>query len=409
VEGEELHVIAGWSKGFSALIAVLVFCAAVVLAGCGSSSNGQDTSAAVGLPDEIAIGAAISKTGYLAPYDANIAAIKQLVSETNATGGIHGHKIRFVEADNHSDPQQAPRAAREVIERGADALLFSCEAPVAAAGAPVAEENDLLNFTLCASEPGYGPPYTGRLSFSANRSLISEASARATFLHEEGYEHPYLLRDTSTILGKVDCFGFEETWNHLGGEIAGSADFKNEDESIASQISELKASDVDSINICSYPPGGAAAIKQIRAAGIDVPITVDSAFDGTFWTDGVPDTTAIYTTLNGSAYEPTDKETAKLYGDLDRAGVDTDVSGAMLATYAAGQLMLQAIEETGSVDGEVLADALEEKPHETIMGRIAYSPESHLPVGPWFIYSYASGKPQLVKKVSPKFFPEYEG
>ena len=24
--------------------------------------------------------------------------------------------------------------------------------------------------------------------------------------------------------------------------------------------------------MCSYPPGGAAAIKQIRAAGIDVPI-----------------------------------------------------------------------------------------------------------------------------------------
>ena len=355
------------------------------------------------------IGAAISKTGYLAPYDANIAAIKQLVEETNAKGGIDGHKIRFVEADNRSDPQQAPRAAREVIEAGADVLLYSCEAPVAAAGAPVAEENNLLNFTLCASEPGYGPPYTGRLSFSANRSLISEAAARATFLHEKGLKHPFLLRDTSTILGKVDCFGFEETWKQLGGEIAGSADFKNSDESIAGQISELKASGADSINICSYPPGGAAAIKQIRAAGIDVPITVDSAFDGTFWTSGIPDTAGIYTTLNGSAYDPTDKKTANFYDDLEKAGVDTDVSGAMLATYAAGELMLQAIEETGSTDGNALADALEAKPHETIMGKIAYTPDSHLPVGPWFIYEYSSGKPQLVRKVSPKFFPEYEG
>lgn len=378
-----------------------------LLAGCGSGTN--QTPQTKGLPHELIIGAAISKTGYLAPYDANIAAIKQLVSETNAKGGIDGHKIKFVEADNHSDPQQQPRAVREVIEQGADALLFSCEAPVAAAGAPVAEEHNLLNFTLCASEPGYGPPYTGRLSFSANRSLISEASARATYLHEEGFKHPFLLRDTSTILGKVDCFGFEETWKHLGGEIAGSADFKNEDESIASQIGELKASDADSINICSYPPGGAAAIKQIRAVGIDVPITVDSAFDGTFWTAGVPDTSNIFTTLNGSAYDPTDAATAELYRSLDEAGVDTDVSGAMLATYAAGQLMLDAIEETGTVDGEALADALEAKPHKTIMGQIAYTPDSHLPVGPWFIYSYSSGKPEMVRKVSPKFFPEYTG
>lgn len=383
--------------------------ALALLVGCGSSGESSDSSSSAGLPAEIVIGAAISKTGYLAPYDANIAAIKQLIEETNAAGGIDGHELRVIEADNHSDPQQAPRAAQEVIERGADALLYSCEAPVAAAGAPVAEENNLLNFTLCASEPGYGPPYTGRLSFTANRSLISEASARATFLHEEGFKHPFLLRDTSTILGKVDCFGFEETWKHLGGEVAGSADFKNSDESIASQISELKSSDADSINICSYPPGGAAAIKQIRAADIDIPITVDSAFDGTFWTAGIPDTDRIYTTLNGSAYDPTDRTTANFYDNLDRAGVDTDVSGAMLATYAAGELMLQAIEETGSVDGNVLADALEAKPHETIMGKISYSPESHLPVGPWFIYGYESGEPKLVTKVSPKFFPEYEG
>jgi branched-chain amino acid transport system substrate-binding protein len=391
-------------------LAHLIFCVltTALIAGCGSS-DGSTADSNASLPDELIIGAAISKTGYLAPYDANIAAIKQLAEETNAEDGIDGRKIRFVEADNHSDPQQAPRAAQEVIEAGADVLLYSCEAPVAAAGAPVAEENNLLNFTLCASEPGYGPPYTGRLSFTANRSLISEAAARATFLHEKGLERPFLLRDTSTILGKVDCFGFEETWKNLGGEIAGSADFKNSDESISSQISELKASEADAINICSYPPGGAAAIKQIRAAGIDAPITVDSAFDGTFWTSGIPSTAGIYTTLNGSAYDPTDEKTAKFYDDLEKAGVDTDVSGAMLATYAAGELILQAIDETGTTDGNALANALEAKPHETIMGKIAYSSDSHLPVGPWFIYEYSSGKPKLVKKVSPEFFPAYEG
>jgi branched-chain amino acid transport system substrate-binding protein len=391
------------------LISAAALTLLVAFSGCGGSGGDGEQTTAGELPSEIVIGAAIGKTGYLVPYDANIAAVQQLVDETNASGGIDGSRVRIVQVDNRSEPQQAPVATQKVIEEGADVLLFSCEALIAAAGAPIAEEHDELNFTLCASEPGYGPPYTGRLSFSANRSLISEASARATFLHNnQGLEHPFELRDTSIQLGKIDQFGFQRTWEKLGGTLAGSADFKNSDSSIATQINEIKNSNADSINISSYPPGGAAAIKQIRAAGIDLPITTPSAFDGTFWLKGVPDTSNIYATLNGSIYDPADQTTAELFAKLKRAGVDTDVSGNLLASYAAGQLILDAITETGSLDGERLADALEAKPHQTVMGMLGYSSASHLPSGAWYIYDYPNREPHLVTKVKPAFVPAYE-
>ena len=377
-----------------------------LLSGCGSSSDPQVS--ANGLPKEIVIGAAIAKSGYLVPYDANIAAVEQLVEETNAGGGIDGSTLRVVSVDNHSEPQRQPIAVQELIEDGADVLLVSCEVPIAAAGAPIAEEHDKLNFTLCASEPGFGPPYTGRLSFSANRSLISEAAARATFLWERGLRHPFELRDTSILLGRIDQFGFQETWEHLGGELAGEADFKNEDLSIASQLAEIERSGADSINISSYPPGGASAIKQIRAAGIDLPITAPSAFDGTFWLKGVPDTANVYATLNGSAYDPTNSQTAKLFEKLKRAGVDTDVSGNLLASYAAGQLILDAIRETGTTDGARLATALEAKPHPTVMGPLSYTRDDHLPSGPWYIYEYPDRKPKLLERITPAYVPEYE-
>lgn len=377
-----------------------------LLAGCGS--GGDPHTSVSGLPKEIVIGAAIAKSGYLVPYDANIASVEQLVKETNARGGIDGSMIRVVSVDNHSEPQQQPVAVQEVIEDDADVLLFSCEVPIAAAGAPIAEEHNELNFTLCASEPGYGPPYTGRLSFSANRSLISEAATRATFLWQRGFRHPFELRDTSILLGEIDQFGFQKTWEHLGGKLAGEADFKNEDLSIASQVAEIKRSGADAINISSYPPGGASAIKQIRAAGIDLPITATSAFDGTFWLKGVPDTQDVYATLNGSAYDPADIQTAKLFERLKRAGVDTDVSGNLLASYAAGQLILDAIRETGTTDGARLATALEARSHPTVMGPLSYTREDHLPSGPWYIYEYPERKPKLLKQVRPAYVPEYE-
>lgn len=387
-------------------LAIALILGLALLAGCGSGGDSQ--TSASGLPKEIVIGAAIAKSGYLVPYDANIAAVEQLVKETNARGGIDGSKLRVISVDNHSEPQQQLVAVQKVIEEGADVLLFSCEVPIAAAGAPLAEEHNLLNFTLCASEPGYGPPYTGRLSFSANRSLISEAATRATFLWERGIRHPFELRDTSILLGQIDQFGFQKTWEHLGGKLAGEADFKNEDLSIASQIAEIQRSGADAINISSYPPGGAAAIKQIRAAGIDLPITTPSAFDGTFWLKAVPDTKNMWATLNGSAYDPTNRETAKLFERLKQAGVNTDVSGNLLASYAAGQLILEAIRETGTTDGAKLASALEEKPHPTVMGPLSYTRDNHLPSGPWYIYEYPERKPKLLKRVKPAYVPEYE-
>ncbi|HEU4735424.1 MAG TPA: ABC transporter substrate-binding protein [Solirubrobacterales bacterium] len=379
----------------------------VALPGCGSS-GGSTAPPAAGLPEEIVIGAALAKTGYMAPYDSTFAAVEQLIEETNARGGIDGHKVRVIHADTRSDPQQAVLAVQKVIEDGADVLVFSGEALNAAAGAPLAEEHGKLNMSN-ANEPGFGPPTTGRLSFTSFPSLLSEASAGASFLRDRGVKHPFLFRDTSIIYGRAYCSGFEQTWEHLGGTIAGSVDFENSDESVASQVSELRGSDADAVVMCSYPPGGAAAIKQIRAAGIDVPILGPGGFDGTFWLSGIPSTKDIYATTNGSAYDPPNEETAKLFKRLERAGVDTDVSGTLLGAYAGGQLILEAIRETGSVDGDTLADALEAKPHDTVVGKLTYTRDNHQPSRTWPIYVYTSGVPKLVAKVKPRFIPEYGG
>jgi branched-chain amino acid transport system substrate-binding protein len=381
----------------------------VLLAGCGSGGGSNRSSTSASLPKEIVIGAAIAKTGILAPYDSSIAAVEQLIDETNAKGGIDGHKLSLVQADTRSDPQQAVVAAQKVVEEGADVMLVTCEAVTGDAEAAVAEEHNTLNFTLCENAPGFGPPTGSHLSFSANPSLLSEASAGASFLHARGAKRPFLFRDTAYVYGKADCSAFQQAWEHLGGSIAGSADFKITDESVAAQVSELKSSDADSVAMCSSPPGGAAAIKQIRAAGIDVPIIASSGFDGLYWLKGIPNTDEVFATSNGSIYDPPDPATARVLNRLKRAGVDTDISTNLLSAYAAGQLIMAVIKEKHSLDGDVLAEALEAKPHDSIVGRVKYSGDNHYPSRTWPVYGFAGGEEKLVTKVKPRFIPEYGG
>jgi branched-chain amino acid transport system substrate-binding protein len=161
--------------------------------------------------------------------------------------------------------------------------------------------------------------------------------------------------------------------------------------------------------MCSYPPGGAAAIKQIRAAGIDVPILGPSSFDGTFWLKGIPNTDDIYATSNGSIYDPPNAATAKLLESFRRAGIETDISTNLLASYAAGQLILDAIKETGTLNGNRLADALEARPHRTIVGKVSYSEDDHYPTRTWPIYVFSGGREKLVTEVHPQFIPRYGG
>ena len=92
--------------------------------------------------------------------------------------------------------------------------------------------------------------------------------------HKRGFRTAYVLLDTTIEYNKGICYGFDWMFPRLDGTtILGHDTFKNDDPSIASQITRIKnlPEPPDAIMLCTYVPGGASATRQIRAAGIDVP------------------------------------------------------------------------------------------------------------------------------------------
>ena len=59
--------------------------------------------------------------------------------------------------------------------------------------------------------------------------------------------------------------------------------------------------------LCTFTPGGASATRQIRAAGIDLPILAATAMDGLYWVNAVPGLKEFYVpvqaVVNGDASE----------------------------------------------------------------------------------------------------------
>lgn len=161
------------------------------------------------------------------------------------------------------------------------------------------------SFFLCAEDIKAGIQGVGPNSFSASVLAAVQGATMAEWsLGERGAKTGYVLLDTTIEYNKGICTGFDWMFPNAGGDIVGRDTFKNGDASIASQITRIKAleTEPDVIMLCSYIPGAASAVRQIRAAGINSLILNGSAVDGSYWLNATPNLSGFVVPVQGSIY-----------------------------------------------------------------------------------------------------------
>lgn len=367
-------------------------------AGCGGSDSSSKSAKS---SDPIIVGAAMAKTGTFSQYD--IPALnffKLKMNDINAAGGINGRKLELVESDTRSDPQQAKVAAQEVLAKGADIVLAVCDFDFGAPAGLAAEQAGKVSFSPCTQSPKWGVQGIGPLSYTQSISTYSEGSVLAGFAAEKGFEEPFVLVDDTISYDREVCNGFDQTWE---GGVAGEATFKNSDSSIASHITSIKQTAPGFVVLCSYPPGGATALRQIRAAGIDVPVLVPGSMDGTYWTKSVPNLGELYVTASASVLgddpNPKVNEVVKEYNDTYG---EAPATGATLSGYSTAEALERALEQTGGdPDGKKLSDALNTfKRVPLLAGETTFSPELHISTDREMeVLRYKDGRPVYLTKV----------
>src|SRR5262245_66237759 len=78
--------------------------------------------------DKLVIGAAISKTGWDAPYDTPVMdGFAVAIDEMNANGGIAGkYKVEVITRDNRSDNAQNAIVTQDLVDQGVNMLIATC-------------------------------------------------------------------------------------------------------------------------------------------------------------------------------------------------------------------------------------------------------------------------------------------
>lgn len=378
---------------------------ALVAAACGEGAE----EPAEGEP--IILGGAFSRAGFLAAYDdpprqGALVAVEYF----NAQGGVLGRPLRLIEADSKSDPAVAAQAAIDLLNRGAVGLIAPCDFDI---GAPVGIEGQKAGvpvISTCATSPGF-PDAVGDMMFLAAFGNNTQSAAAAEWAFEaQGWRTSYLVVDQSIDYTRTLADFFRVRFEELGGEILGEDTYQFGDEDFSSQISKIQAlpEQPDFLYISSLVPDIGTILRQLRAAGLDLPVVGGDGYEADLLVEvaGPEAANNTFFTTHGFAGAGVDED-VDLFIDLytDEFGMPPETSFHMTG-WDTVKLFVEAIEAAGSTDGQAIRDALEGLTDvDLLTGTLSYSPENHVPIKTVAIIEVRDGEFQLVEFWEPESIP----
>jgi len=149
----------------------------------------------------------------------------------------------LVTADTKTDRAEGAKAGLEVLDKGADLVVVSCDYDFGSPAALAAEAAGKVSFFLCAESIKAGIQGVGPHSFSASILAAVQGATMAEWTYnKKNARNYYRLLDTWTEYNKGICDGFDWMLPRLkDAKLVGSDTFKNDDASIAAQITRIKS------------------------------------------------------------------------------------------------------------------------------------------------------------------------
>ena len=361
----------------------------------------------------IVIGVPVGLTGPLQPWGLWPMQMAQFgVEEVNKAGGVLGRPLKIVSCDDKSDFASNGKAcALEVISKGAIAVLTSCDYDWSSPANSTAQSKGIPGISFCAGAPQFGPNGLGPLTFSMGIATPNEADVPAEWAYQaQKWRKVYIFNDTTIAYDTTYCKSFKKRWKQLGGTIAGEDTFRNPDPSIAAQVSRMRrlVGKMDFIVLCSYPAGGASAIRQIRAGGIQTPIFMNVGMGGDYWFSAVPNLSNAYQGTYGSWVGD---DTRPKINDLVRRwkaryGKNPPLPHTFMG-YESILMLSAAIKKAGTTDGKAVAKVLSTLDLKTgLLGRHKMNPKyNHSFTLPVTIIKIENGKASFLTRRFPQVDP----
>lgn len=358
--------------------------------------------------DPINIGALYNLTGGMSAIDGpSCRGSKLAVKLLNEKGGIlGGRKIELVVIDTKTDPKAPKKAAEKLVAIPVVAGLGYGDSDAVLSSAPVFQEHGIPFLTSGATDPSL-PKKIGNFMFMLPWGDNDQAYAVADYAYKKLQAKNVALwinksTEFTRLLGKY----FKERYVSLGGKIVVEESFEGDKKDFSEMIKKLQAANPkpEAIFISGNPMNAKPTIEQLRKAGMKLPILSGDGFDCDL-IELLPDpeiTNEVYFVTHAFLQSeiPVVKDFVEAY--KKEYGESPENSFAALG-FDAVNLLADAIERAGALDGKALAKALgETKDFQAVTGDKSFSRPGRVPVTPVDVVAIRRGNYELVDVWTPK-------
>ncbi len=392
------------------LVIALVMTLSIVVGGCGTPAPPPPP------PGEgpIVIGAVFNATGWTAAYDqpARQAALLA-IRDINEKGGVLGRELQLIELDGKSDPVTVGNAAVQLIERGADVIIAPCDFDIGSPASIAAQDAGLVGVFTCATSPLAGSEALGDKQFTVGMWNNIMGAAMAQYGYDElGWRTAYVIVDTSIdyTLSLGDYFA--EHFEALGGQVLGRDTFTAGDEDFSAQVQRIRAlaEEPDVLYITGIMPDLGIILRQVRAAGIEVPMAGGDTYDDTelYGLLGKEQGNNIYMVTHSWLGPETGPEMVRFMELYEAEYGEPPVSAFIVMGWDAVKVLAEAIEAAGTTDGAAVAKAMAEMQFELLSGTLTWTSaeEGHQPLKAAAIVELQGGEPNSLGWVHVESPPE---
>lgn len=320
---------------------------------------------------EIPVGIAVPLTGAYAWVGENMrrGAFKA-IEHLNERGGVLGEPVESVLADDFCDPEQAPAAARKLLEEDVPVVVGH---PCSGAAIPASTIYDQAGIVLIS--PGATNPELTERGLTTSFRVVGrddmQGAVAGDYLVEASGEQRVAIVHDGQVYGRGVAEEVRSRLRQRGAReslietvTSGQTDF-------GGLVERLDKAEIDVVFFSGYMAEAGLLIRQARARLPDLQFVVPDGVQG----DDFPliGGTAIEGVLMTSFPDPRlNPAAAQVVADFRAEGFEPSGGGGTLQAYAAVEAWVEAVERAGSTDGKAVAAALRGGTFETVLGRIGF-------------------------------------
>jgi branched-chain amino acid transport system substrate-binding protein len=339
--------------------------------------------------EEITIAAAGPMTGPSSAFGAQIRAGSEMaVADINDTGGVLGHRLELVVADDKADPKEGVAVATRLAARKVVFVNGHFNSGISIPASDVYEREGIIMISPASSNPHLTQRGQHNI-FRVSSRDDQQGVYAAQYLVRNYRDMRFAIVHDKTIYGKGMAADFRGALSRAGGKEVFYDSYDGKAKDYSALVTKLKQANPDILFVGGFSTDIGLIVRQMRAGGMKTLLVAgDTLADDEFWSvAGAAGEGTLFTKLPDARQF---LEASAIVKRFRERGIEPD--GYTLHAYASVQAWAEAAQRAGSTTASEVAQMLVKGRFTTALGTLGFDPQGDVTIPGFVMYRWSAGK-----------------